>query len=202
MASMSADDDATSAVSATFEQVYRTHFGFVWRALNRMRVRDADLLDLAQNVFIIVHRQLPGFEARSELSTWLYSICRLVVRDYLRSARVRFEVLVDEREIAQRGELSDGMMHRLDSRDLSQLLPSILDKIPEKLREIFVMFELDELSGTEIARLLNIPLGTVRSRLRLARAAFQREVSSLMDQEPKVEVAPAGGLFAGALGVR
>jgi RNA polymerase sigma-70 factor, ECF subfamily len=191
MAGLSNDHHAPSMVSATFEQVYRTHFGFVWRTLNRMRVRDADLLDLAQNVFIIVHRQLPRFEGRSELSTWLYSICKLVARDYLRSAPIRREVLVDEREVAQRGALHDGMMNRLHSRDLSQLLPFILDRIPEKLREVFVLFELDELSGEEIARLLTIPVGTVRSRLRLARAAFQRQVNLLRDEEPKVEIAPA-----------
>jgi RNA polymerase sigma-70 factor, ECF subfamily len=195
MASVSDDHRATSTVAATFEQVYRRHFGFVWRTLNRMRVRDADLLDLAQNVFIIVHRQLPRFEGRSELSTWLYSICKLVARDYLRSALIRREVLVDEREVAQRGALNDGMMHRLHSRDLSQLLPLILDKIPEKLREVFVLFELDELSGEEIARLLNIPLGTVRSRLRLARAAFQVQVRLLSEEEPKAVLAPAWGLL-------
>jgi RNA polymerase sigma-70 factor (ECF subfamily) len=167
-----------------------------------MRVRDADLLDLTQNVFVIVHRQLAGFEGRSELTTWLYSICRRVARDYLRSAPIRREVLVDVREIGQRGALRDGpSMHRLDAHDLSQLLESILSKIPEKLREVFVMFELDELSGDEIARVLNIPVGTVRSRLRLARAAFQRHVKFL--REPDVDVTPpAAGLLAEAGGVR
>jgi RNA polymerase sigma-70 factor (ECF subfamily) len=64
----------------------------------------------------------------------------------------------------------------LDTRDLSHLLEAILRKMPEKLRIVFVMFELDEVRGEEIARVLQVPVGTVRSRLRLARAAFQREV--------------------------
>jgi RNA polymerase sigma-70 factor (ECF subfamily) len=189
MASMADDHCAAPSVSMTFPDVYRTHFGFVWRTLGRMRVRDADLLDLTQNVFIIVHRQLPGFEGRSELTTWLYAICRFVARDYLRSAPIRREVLVDVRQIAQRGAVKAGMLHRLDSQDLSRLLESILSKIPEKQREVFVMFELDELSGDEIARLLNVPVGTVRSRLRLARVAFQRSVKLL--REPGIEVALA-----------
>jgi RNA polymerase sigma-70 factor (ECF subfamily) len=170
------------------------YFGFVWRTLARMHVREADLLDLTQNVFVIVHRQLPGFEGRSELTTWLYSICRRVARDYLRSAPVRREVLVDVREAAQRGGLREATVHRLDSQDLSQLLESILKRIPEKLRKVFVMFELDELSGDEIARLLDIPVGTVRSRLRLARVAFQRHVSVL--KQPEVEMAPEACLLA------
>jgi RNA polymerase sigma-70 factor (ECF subfamily) len=180
---------------SSFEEVYRAHFAFVWRTLGRMRVRDADLLDVAQNVFVIVYRQLPGFEGRSEVTTWLYSICRLVARDYLRSAPIRREVLVDVREIAQRGALREGTLHRLDSHELSQLLESVLSKIPEKLREVFIMFELDELSGDEIARLLNIPVGTVRSRLRLARVAFQRNAELLKEPDPRAR--RGGGLLAG-----
>jgi RNA polymerase sigma-70 factor (ECF subfamily) len=185
MAAMGEDHCAAPPVSMTFPDVYRTHFAFVWRTLARMRVRDADLLDLTQNVFIIVHRQLAGFEGRSELTTWLYAICRFVARDYLRSAPIRREVLVDVRLIAQRGAVKSGMLHRLDSQDLSRLLESALSRIPEKQREVFIMFELDELSGDEIARLLHIPVGTVRSRLRLARVAFQRNVELL--REPSCE---------------
>jgi RNA polymerase sigma-70 factor (ECF subfamily) len=171
---MSDDRCAELASSTAFREVYRMHFAFVWRTLGRMRVRDADLMDVTQNVFVIVHRQLPGFEARSEVTTWLYAICRRVARDYLRSARIKHELLVDTREAARRGAVRDGATDRFASRELSQLLESILSKISEKLREVFVMSELDELPGDEIARLLNIPVGTVRSRLRLARAAVQR----------------------------
>jgi RNA polymerase sigma-70 factor (ECF subfamily) len=155
-----------------------------------MRVREADLQDVAQNVFVIVHRQLPGFEGRSELTTWLYAICRRVARDYLRSAPIRREVLGEVPHGGQHGALRDDEAHRLDSEEASQLLESLLIKIPEKLREVFVLFELDELSGDEIARLLDIPEGTVRSRLRLARAAFRRHVSVLKG-EPDFEGAPA-----------
>ncbi len=165
----------------TFQEVYRAHFRLVWRTLGRLGVREADLMDVTQNVFIIVHRQLAGFEGRAELTTWLFSICRLVAKDYLRSAPIRREVVVDVREIARRGGNGDGPLQRLDSQDLSQLLETILNKIPEKLRDVFVMFELDEMSGEEIARLLNVPVGTVRSRLRLAREAFQREVKLLTE---------------------
>src|SRR5260370_28775480 len=54
-----------------FEDLYRAHFRFVWRALGSMGVRKVDLMDFTQNVFIIVHPQLASFEGRSELSTWL-----------------------------------------------------------------------------------------------------------------------------------
>jgi DNA-directed RNA polymerase specialized sigma24 family protein len=57
----------------------------------------------------------------------------------------------------------------------------------EKLRVVFVMFELEELSGDEIARLLDLPVGTVRSRLRLARVAFERQVKLWNDDAPDGE---------------
>jgi RNA polymerase sigma-70 factor (ECF subfamily) len=136
-------------------------------------------MDVTQNVFLVVHRQLAGFEGRAELTTWLFSICRLVAKDYLRSAPIRREVVVDVRELARREGPRESPLQRLDTRELSQLLEAILSTMPEKLRLVFVMFELEEMSGEEIARLLDVPLGTVRSRLRLARAAFQREVKLL-----------------------
>ncbi len=173
-----ADDDAGEAEALTFPKVYRAHFRFVWRTLGRLGVREADQMDVTQNVFIIVHRQLPGFEGRSKVTTWLFSICRLVVRDYLRSAPVRLEVLVDARNLPQLAS-TESPLQRLDSEELARLLETILDRLPEKLCIVFVLFELDEMSGEDIARLLDVPVGTVRSRLRLARAAFQREVTLL-----------------------
>jgi RNA polymerase sigma-70 factor (ECF subfamily) len=171
----------------TFEVVYRTHFRLVWRTLGRLGVREADVMDVAQNVFIIVCRQLGGFEERSALTTWLFSICRLVAKDYRRSAPIVREVLVDTGKLEQRGGPGDGPLQRLDTQDRCQLLETILSKMPEKLSVVFVMFELDEMSGEEIAGLLDIPVGTVRSRLRLAREAFQREVKLLVappDESP------------------
>jgi RNA polymerase sigma-70 factor (ECF subfamily) len=136
-------------------------------------------MDLTQNVFIVVHRQLAGFEGRSQLTTWLCAICRLVAKDYLRSARIRHEVVLDAREIAESIGAGDGALKEVDSEDVSYLLKFLLSRMPKKLRVVFVMFELDELSGDEIARLLNLPVGTVRSRLRLARQVLQRNLQLL-----------------------
>jgi RNA polymerase sigma-70 factor (ECF subfamily) len=176
---MEKGDSAQTPRRVAFQEVYRTHFRFVWRTLGRLGVREADLMDVSQNVFIVVHRQLPTFEGRAELTTWLFSICRLVAKDYLRSAPIRREIVVDVRQLSQRGGAGESPLERLDVQDLSELLEGLLSKLAEKLRVVFVMFELEELSGEEIARLLDVPVGTVRSRLRLARSAFQREVKLL-----------------------
>jgi RNA polymerase sigma-70 factor (ECF subfamily) len=192
--------------TVTFEEVYQAHFRLVWRALSRLGVRNADLMDVSQNVFLVVHRQLSTFEGRAELTTWLFSICRLVAKDYLRSAPIRREVVIDMRRLARSGGPGESPLQRLATLDLSQLLEAILSKMPAKLSAVFVMFELDELSGEEIAHILGVPVGTVRSRLRLARAAFQREVGirgAAPVESPLAERARAPSpLWAGSHAVR
>ena len=154
-----------------FREVYRAHLQLVLRTLARFGVREADVRDVAQNVFIVVHRQLSGFEGRAAVTTWLVAICRLVAKDYRRSAPIRREVVVDAGELA---DLENNVeMPDVDARENSRLLAVILERIPEKLRLVLVMFEIEQKSGGEIARLLEVPVGTVRSRLRLARAAFE-----------------------------
>jgi RNA polymerase sigma-70 factor, ECF subfamily len=171
-------DASLAPPSFEFRQVYDTHFRFAWRALRRLGVREADLMDMTQNVFVVVHRKLSGFEGRSDLTTWLFGICRRVAIDYRRSARIRREVPADARQIAS----LSGPEPATDAHDkahLAALAETLLDRLPEKLRVVFVLFELDEMSGDDIAALLDIPVGTVRSRLRLAREAFQREAGRL-----------------------
>src|SRR5260370_4352782 len=190
-------ESAAQRPAVRVQGVYREDFRVVWRGLARVGVREADRMDLAQNVFIIVHRQLAGFQGRSELTTWLCAICRYVARDYLRSARVRREVVLDARDIAQRMAVSgDRISQAPNSHDLSLLVESVLNRLPEKLRLVFVMFELDELSGDEIAHLLNLPVGTVRSRLRLARELVQHHLRVLSEPD---DVGPLRGNFSSAL---
>jgi RNA polymerase sigma-70 factor (ECF subfamily) len=163
----------------TFEEVYRTYFRLVWRTLARFGVREADLMDVTQNAFLVVHRQLSGFEGRAQLATWLFSICRLVAKDYLRSAPIRREVVVDFGKFTLKDAQPETQLQHLDRQDLSRLLETILEKMPEKLRVVFMLFELEEMSGDDIASFLEIPVGTVRSRLRMSREFFQREARTL-----------------------
>ncbi|HEY3664695.1 MAG TPA: sigma-70 family RNA polymerase sigma factor [Polyangiaceae bacterium] len=162
-----------------FEQVYRAHFRLVWRILRSLGVREVDLLDVTHDVFLVVHRQLPTFEGRAQVSTWLFSICRWVASGYRRSSPIRREVVVDVRHLARTLSPTHDALERLDARELSRLLEAILSRMSEKRRITFVMYELEEMSGEEIAEVLAIPVGTVRSRLNAARGEFQAEVKAL-----------------------
>jgi RNA polymerase sigma-70 factor (ECF subfamily) len=161
-----------------FRALYEAHFDFVWRSLRRLGVRDADVMDITQRVFLTAHFKLSEFEGRSRVSTWLFGICRHLASDYRRSAPVRREVATDQAELdlalARYG--TDAVTSQVARAALAE---AILDKLPEPQRLVFVLFELEELSGDQIAELLEISVGTVRSRLRLAREALRRQLERL-----------------------
>ena len=70
----------------TFKEVYDENFRFVWRSLRRLGVREGDVPDAVQDIFLIVHRKLGEFEGRSKVTTWLFGICLRVARDRRRAA--------------------------------------------------------------------------------------------------------------------
>jgi len=78
---------AQTTEGADFAEIFRAHAPRVWRALRRLGVREADVEDLCQEVFVVVHRKLPAFEGRSALSTWIYGDAALVDRARRRSSR-------------------------------------------------------------------------------------------------------------------
>jgi RNA polymerase sigma-70 factor (ECF subfamily) len=173
-----------SAGDAEFRALYDAHVDFVWRCLRRLGVREADLMDVTQKVFMTAFVKLPEFEGRSLLSSWLFGICQRVASDYRRSAPIRREVMTDVSELeGHTPELHGDTAHDSDTRQRAALAESILAKLPEAQRTVFVMFEVEGMSGDEIAELLSISVGTVRSRLRLARELFRREARRLLPRD-------------------
>ena len=162
---------------ASFRQVYEEHFRFVWRSLRRLGVRDSDVPDVTQEVFMIVHRKLGEFEGRSKMTTWLFGIAMRVARDHRQSAPVRREIATDEGALTGLPDPQPDAAAELERRQRRVILERILDELPEEQRTVFVLFELEALSGLEIAELLDVPTGTVHSRLRLAREAFRRSLT-------------------------
>ena len=168
-----------SSPAAEFREIYETYFEFVWCSLRRLGVREADMMDLTQKVFLTVHVGLAEFEGRSQIRTWMFGICRRIASDYRRSAPIRREIVTDAAAMdLQRGD-QDGPLVGTESRQRAAVAETILNRLPEPQRVVFVLFELEEMSGEDIAALLNISVGTVRSRLRLARDRFRREVKRL-----------------------
>lgn len=182
-----AEDAARREQDAHFRALYETHFKLVWGSLRRLGVREPDVMDLTQKVFFIVHSKLPGFEGRSQLSTWLVSICQRVASDYRRSAVVRREVVTESQELDRHALPLATLQTATDPGGAAHqqhlaLAEAILNRLPDAQRSVFVLYELEELSAPEIAQMLDLSVGTVRSRLRLARESFARETKRLAAQ--------------------
>ena len=169
----------------TFEATYRAHFAFVWRSLRRLGIAEDDAGDAAQDVFIIVHRKLPEFAGRSKITTWLYGICFRIASERRRA--VPRPQLGEHEAAAFIGRQADPGTIAEHHQGLA-LLERVLDCLSDEQRAVFCLFELEGMTGEEIAEALEIPLGTPYSRLRLARAAFGAAVSALVgDHEPRAE---------------
>lgn len=159
--------------------VFREHAAFVWRALRRLGVPEADVEDVAQEVFVVVHRKLGEFEGRSTLRTWLYGICVRTASDYRRRARVRHEIVTDEppEQTASAPQLDD-----VARRQARALLDRILDALDEDKRAVFVLYEIEQVTMNEVAQAVGCPVQTAYSRLHAARREVEAAVQRVQHQ--------------------
>jgi RNA polymerase sigma-70 factor (ECF subfamily) len=158
------------------------HFDAVWRALRRLGAPDATVDDASQQVFLVALRRLDDIEVGRERA-YLLGIAVRVASDARRAARRRREVPMDD-DVAEtlsaratRAAVPPLPDEILDQRRALAALSAALDEMPAELREAFVLFDLEELSATEVARVLGIPVGTVASRVRRARERFRRSLA-------------------------
>jgi RNA polymerase sigma-70 factor (ECF subfamily) len=159
----------------TVERIYELYADFVFRTLRALGVPARDVGDAIQEVFLAVHRTLSGFEERCSMKTWLFTICRSVARDRRRRAHQRYEV-IDGSLVNEEPDNRPDMSVRLEHRQRLAELDAMLASMEEEQRLVFVLFEIESMTGGEISDALGIPLGTAYSRLRLARAAFRAAV--------------------------
>ena len=160
--------------------VYEAYFRYVWRCLRSLGVRDAQLEDALQDVFIVVQRRLPEFDGRAAVRTWLYAIALRIARKYRDRARREPASLEAARE--RDPELPAPTEAGGDSgleRERLALAHRALSSLDDDKREIFVLARVEQMSAPEIAEVLGIPLNTVYSRLRAARLAFDAQVTRL-----------------------
>ncbi len=151
--------------------VFRAHGPFVWRVLRKLGIPEADVPDLCQEVFVVVHRKLPEFEGRSSLTTWLYGICLRTASDHRRRARVRREEVTDR---VPEGRESAPQAKDLARRQARALLDAALEDLDEDKRAVFVLYEIEELTMAQVAEAVGCPLQTAYSRLYAAREVVSR----------------------------
>jgi len=163
-----------------FEAVFRAHYGFVWRTLLRLGVAEGTVDDAAQDVFVVVHHRLEQFEGRARLRTWLFEIARRVAMRYGERAR-RGPQADPETELVPSDEAEPD--EHVSRAQALRLLQSWLDELDDDKREVFVLSELEEMPGPEIADALGVNVNTVYTRLRAARQHVSRRARRLASFE-------------------
>lgn len=173
----------------TLEAVFREHAGDVYRVVARLLgpgASSADVEDLTQQVFITVQRVLPTFRGESKLSTWIYGIATRVVLNQLRSWRRRRQ-MIDALAVLPAEAMPDPERSAANKQELLLVWRCLL-KIKPKKRVVYVMHEIEGLSGPEIAEILEIPVATVWTRLHHARrellAAIEKSHARVARNDP------------------
>jgi RNA polymerase sigma-70 factor (ECF subfamily) len=176
----------SAAPGLVFADVYKEYFAFVWRSARGLGVRPAALDDVVQEIFVVVHRRLPEFAARSSMRTWLSGIVLNVVRHHRRSVSRKSPHELSTETPADPEALRASGADPYEAAALAEgtrVLQRLLDELDEEKREVLVLAELEEMPVPEIAEALGLKLNTAYSRLRLAREEFDRALSRHRAQE-------------------
>ncbi len=165
--------------------MYRCHGTFITRCIERLSGRGAHVEDLLQETFVTAYQKRRIFDPeRANPRTWLYGIAANMCRTHQRGLR-RFVTFAarwsaEPESAASRSQQPDA---ELDRRQRAHLVGQLLQKLSFKQREVFVLYELEDLDGESIAQMLDIPLGTVWTRLHHARRSFRHLAEKRLQKE-------------------
>jgi RNA polymerase sigma-70 factor (ECF subfamily) len=159
---------ARAAARIRLERMFRAHHELIWRTLRRLGL-SADLAaDTTQQAYLIAAERLGDIRAGSERAFLFSTAIGLARTNFRRSQRCQLESDMDVH--VDPGVRAEQVTNRCSAMEL---MDRVFAKTDPDLATVFVLFELEGLSAPEIAQLVDIPVGTVASRLRRARATFR-----------------------------
>jgi RNA polymerase sigma-70 factor (ECF subfamily) len=160
----------------SIDQMYGQHLAKVKRWARRLAGPCADLDDLVHDIFLVALRK--GFEARGEatIDTWLFNITQRVVWTKRRKSQLR-QWLFGRNQTQLVPPEPRTPQHELERREDNARLYQALDRLPDVYRVTLILYELEELSGEEVARLTGVPIGTVWVRLHRGRERLMQILS-------------------------
>jgi RNA polymerase sigma-70 factor (ECF subfamily) len=170
------DTTAYPELDGGLRAIFEREFDYVWTSLRRLGVRPSDLEDVAQDVFVKVHRKLSDYDPSRPIRPWLFAFAVRCASDWRRQTRHRFEVMGPRPEPAATTPNADVAMGHAEDVDL---VMRALECVAMDPRAVLILAEFDECPMREIARSLGIPLFTGYSRLRRARREFEAAVRRL-----------------------
>ena len=176
--------------------VFKLYGAPVYRLARRMMGNQADAEDATQEIFLRAFEQADKFQGRSNLFTWLY---RLAVRHCLNRIKQRRRRDVREHLSATndqwaRRETAPSPVEHLVIKEQSEFLDALLQSLPPNYRACILLREVQGLSYARIAEHLEIPIGTVMSRLARARQVLRERIEQSQESRTPPGITPANGL--------
>lgn len=165
-------------------QLVNDHVRLVARVLRNAGTAEADIDDDVQRVFIALSNRLDDVRVGAEKAFLVQTALNMAAHARRTAARRRETLTERPPEV---GDLAAGPHELVERRQARRTLDQVLGEMDTDLRSVFVLFEIEEMTTAEIAAILEIPSGTVASRLRRARVEFHERVASL-EGLPKSEV--------------
>src|SRR5512134_2212359 len=167
-----------------FAALVTEHQRYVYHLALRVLKNEEEALDLAQETFVRAWTALPNFRGQSQFRTWLYRIVTNLCYNRLPNLRRSLNELGDDviAEIPETASAFGDPAHGLESRELRSYLHQAIDRLDENYRLLIALRYQNELSYEEIARMLNLPLGTVKTGLFRARQQLRHALETY--QEP------------------
>lgn len=162
---------ATAQHADRLRSIVAEHYPSLWRFLRRLGVPEADAEDAAQKCLWVVAQRIDDV-APGKDRPFLFAVAVRVAKAMRRERRFVTGAGDDER-LAELPSIGPDAGQQIDERRARVVLDALLASLPLDLRAVFVLYELEELTMAEIARTLDLPMGTVASRLRRAREAFE-----------------------------
>lgn len=154
--------------------------------ISRYIYDNQEIMDLSQETFVKAYRAIDRFRGDSAFYTWLYRIAVNTAKNFLeaKSRRPQASADVADAEVfeeAPRLRDNDSPERLLQREQVNRALQQAIAALPEELRSAFLLREYDGLSYDDIARILDCPIGTVRSRIFRARESVDRELGPILD---------------------
>jgi RNA polymerase sigma-70 factor (ECF subfamily) len=172
--------EAVVASTDRLKELFHHHFDLVWRTVRRLGVPPEALDDATQEVFVIASRRLASIEHGKERA-FLYGTAVRVASTARRtsSRRRRAQPPAESGDALEPADTAPAPDELVDRKRARELLDELVTRLPDDTRPVFVLYELEGLTMDEIAACLEVPPGTVASRLRRAREAFQAAITRL-----------------------
>ena len=179
--------------SAAFDLLVRKYQHRIVGLIGRYVADWSECQDVAQETFLRAYRALGNFRGDAQFYTWLHRIAVNTAKNHLVASNRRPPT--DDIDVDDAEQFASGMRLRdndtpereLMRQQLEQTVMRAVQSLPEELRVAITLREVDGLSYDEIAKRMDCPIGTVRSRIFRAREAIDLEMKPLMDGEPTTE---------------